>query len=248
MTEAPQPRFLARTKSFTPRFRELRPTLARRFEECRDAFVVDVPRDASHTGIDPDYRFDAEEVFGRRADLVVEVGSGRGEQILAAAQDHPEKDFLAFEVWLPGVARLVAGAGELGLTNVRVIEADAALALKTAFAPGSVSEVWTFFPDPWRKTRHHKRRLVNPEFARSVTRVLQEGGVWRMATDWEDYSKGMLQVVSGAADLVNPHEEKGGFAPRFAGRVETHFEQRAKQEGRPAWDLEVRKARADLES
>ncbi len=240
MTE-PRPVFLARTKSFTPRFRELRPTLARSFEEHRDKFVVEVPRDASHTGIDPGYRFDPEEVFGRRAELVIEVGSGRGEQILAAAQAHPEKDFLAFEVWLPGIARLVAGAGELGLTNVRVVEADAALALKTAFAPGSAGEIWTFFPDPWRKTRHHKRRLVSPEFAGSVARALKEGGVWRMATDWEDYAGGMLRVVSDATDLINPHADAGGFAPRFAGRVETHFEQRAKQEGRPAWDLEVRK-------
>ena len=243
MTGEAKPVYLARTKSFTPRSRELRPTLARQFGQHREDFVVDVPRDASYTGIDPGYRFNLEELFGRTVDLVVEVGSGRGEQVLAAAAAHPEKDFLAFEVWLPGIARLVAGAAEAGLSNVRVVEADAALALKTAFAPGSVSELWTFFPDPWRKSRHHKRRLISPAFAETVVGVLKKGGTWRMATDWEDYSESMLQVANSSPGLENPHQDsetgEGTFAPRFAGRVLTHFEQRAMEEGRPVRDLEV---------
>ena len=245
--------FLARTKSFTRRSRDLNPAQERTYRRFKDEVEIEVPRDVGFTTVDPNFRLDPHALFGRAAPLVVEVGSGRGEQMLADAAAHPERDYLAFEVWRPGLARLVGKAGEQGLTNIRVIEADAQLALKTLLPEGSVSELWTFFPDPWRKSRHHKRRLVSDDFAATASRLLEEGGIWRMATDWEDYAGHMLRVAGRAGDLENPFEDPdwvapepgnevpepstGGFAPRWSGRVQTHFEERGAKEGRPAWDL-----------
>ncbi|MFZ1381496.1 MAG: tRNA (guanosine(46)-N7)-methyltransferase TrmB [Scrofimicrobium sp.] len=272
--------FMARTKSFTRRSRDLKPALERTFEKHRDTYVIGVPRDIGLTTVRPDFRLSPTEVFGREAPLVVEVGSGRGEQMLTAAASNPERDYLAFEVWVPGLARLAAKAGEAGLTNIRVIEADAQLALKSILDEATVSELWTFFPDPWRKSRHHKRRLVSDDFAETVARVLEDGGLWRLATDWENYAGQMLGVLSRADELENPYElesvapqdamqeagpstgqsagpdteldgaqdaaegtvqvpapETGGFSPRFAGRVFTHFEERGAKAGRSAWDL-----------
>lgn len=256
--------FMARTKSFTRRSRELTPSLERAFQKHRGAYVIEVPRDVGLTTVHRDYRLDIREAFGREAPLVVEVGSGRGEQVLNTAAQNPERNYLALEVWVPGIARLTAKAAEAGLSNVRVIEADAQLALETMLDEGSVSELWTFFPDPWRKTRHHKRRLVSDSFAQTAARVLEVGGLWRLATDWEDYAGQMLGVLSRAEELENPYEieppavlesiqgvaqdtaedtvqvslpETGGFSPRFEGRVLTHFEERGVKAGRPAWDL-----------
>ncbi|WRS29383.1 tRNA (guanosine(46)-N7)-methyltransferase TrmB [Actinomycetaceae bacterium MB13-C1-2] len=198
--------FMARTKSFTRRSRDLKPALERAFAKHRDKYVIEVPRDVGLTTAHPDFRLSPTEVFGREAPLVVEVGSGRGEQMLTAAASNPERDYLAFEVWVPGLARLTAKAGEAGLTNIRVIEADAQLALKSILDEATVSELWTFFPDPWRKSRHHKRRLVSDDFAETVARVLEDGGLWRLATDWENYAGQMLGVLSRAEELENPYE------------------------------------------
>lgn len=243
---------MARTKSFTRRSRDLTPSLDRVFQKHRDSYVIDVPRDIGLTTVAPDYRLDVARAFGREAPLVVEIGSGRGEQIISAATANPERNYLAFEVWVPGMARLVADAGQAGITNIRVIEADAQLALKTMLAEASVSEVWTFFPDPWRKTKHHKRRLVGDDFSGTVARVLEDGGLWRLATDWEDYAGQMLSVLGRAKELQNPYEAElpqdgadsevpapgtGGFSPRYEGRVFTHFEERGSKAGRPSWDL-----------
>src|SRR5690606_14541673 len=133
-------------------------------------------------------RLDPVAVFGRRAPLVVEVGSGNGEALVRAARERPDLDLLGFEVWLPGIGHALAqvqaaGADGTRPGNLRLVPADAAQALGTLLAPGSVEEVWTFFPDPWPKTRHHKRRLVTPQFARTVATVLRPGGLWRLATD-----------------------------------------------------------------
>lgn len=237
--------FLARTKSFTRRSRALPPALARDFAAVEDRYVVQVPRGQGMTSVDPDFQLDAAALFGREAPLVVEVGSGRGEQIVSYASAHPEMDFLAFEVWVPGVARLAVKAAEAGLTNLRIVEADAQQALSTMLPDASVSELWTFFPDPWRKARHHKRRLVGADFASTAARVLVDGAAWRLATDWADYAEQMLDVVAATKCLKNPFapegssagDEGGGYAPRFTGRVATHFEQRAAEEGRPARDI-----------
>ena len=188
------------------------------------------------------------ELFGRRAPLTLEIGSGTGEQIVAAAAAHPDRDYLALEVWVPGIAKLVSKAVEAGVDNIRVLEADAAQALPFLLADASLDEVWTFFPDPWRKARHHKRRLVSDEFAREVARVLRDGGVWRLATDWDNYAWQMRDVIEACPLFENPYRgqrpdpedpepERGGFAPRYEGRVVTHFETRGIDAGRRAHDI-----------
>lgn len=254
------PRFMARTKSFQRRSRDLSPALAAAFEAGKANHLLEVPRDEGMTSVDPSLVLDPHTLFPQDAPLVIEVGSGRGEQILHTASCHPEKNFLAFEVWVPGVARLVAAAAKEGLTNLKVVEADAQQALKTLLPAQSVAELWTFFPDPWRKSKHRKRRLVAADFAQTAARILEDQAVWRMATDWADYAVQMLQVIEASPDFDNPCAdqilnevldaataadlaegalvpEQGGFAPRFAGRVQTHFEERGHDAGRVAYDL-----------
>lgn len=246
------PRFRARTKSFVSRSRELAPALAAQYQQVRERYVLDVPRGEGNTTVAPGYRLDPQAIYGRHAPLYLEIGSGRGEQIVSFASDHPELNFLAFEVWTPGIARLAVEAGKRGLENVKVIEADAQQALPTLLPAASVAEIWTFFPDPWRKTRHHKRRLVSAAFSEVVADLLEDGGIWRMATDWENYAEQMLEVMTADPDFAVATEDaeamspssRGtqmsvpqGFSPRFSGRVRTHFELRGEAEGRPTWDL-----------
>lgn len=246
-TGAPAP-YLARTKSFTRRSRPLHDSLQRTMERHGRDYVLDVPRAEGWTTVAPDYHPDLPALFGREAPLVVEIGPGVGEQVVAAAGRWPGRNFLAFEVWQPGIAKLVSRAAGAGVSNIRVVEADAAQALPVVLGDASVDEVWTFFPDPWRKARHRKRRLVSPEFACEVARVLVDGGVWRLATDWDDYAWQMRDVVESCPALVNPHEgerpdpldpepDRGGFAPRWPGRVTTHFETRGHDAGRRAHDV-----------
>ena len=239
--------FMARTKSFTRRIRDMNPSLERQFAAVRDDYVVDVPRGVGETTVADGYRLDVEGAFGRGAPLFVEIGPGRGEQIVDFASHHLELNFLAFEVWTPGIARLVVAAADRGLTNIRVIEADAQQALPIILEPASVREVWTFFPDPWRKTRHHKRRIVSLEFAKVVADRLEDGGVWRMATDWENYAEHMLEVMGAAPDfLIADADGVPAFSPRFEGRIETHFEQRGMEAGRGTWDIAAVRFPRDL--
>lgn len=240
--------FYARTKSFTRRTRELPANLKRTWEEHASRYLVEVERGIGHTTVAGDVRLDPEALFGRLAPLTIEIGSGTGEQIVEAARAHPERDYLAFEVWVPGIAKLVSKAVAAGVENVRVVEADAQLALPIVFSEAIADEVWTFFPDPWRKARHRKRRLVSDAFAPEVARVLVDGGAWRLATDWDDYAWQMRDVVESCDLFANPYEgerpdpadpepERGGFAPRFEGRVITRFETRGIDAGRAAHDL-----------
>lgn len=197
--------------------------------------VVDPPRGDSFTSVRPHWVFEAAAAFGRSAPLVVEVGSGAGEQVLHAAATRPERDHLAVDVWMDGLVKAVRRATALQLTNVRFLRADARQVFATALPDGSVAEVWTFFPDPWRKARHHKRRLVDDAFAAEVARVLQPGGVWRLATDWPDYAEQMRAVVGRAQGLESRPAD--GWAPRWEGRVPTRYERKAAEEGRVARDL-----------
>ena len=240
--------FMSRTKSFTRRSRELPPNLARTWDAHAGRYVIEPRRGIGYTTVAEDFRLDPVELFGRRAPLTLEIGSGTGEQIVAAAAAHPNRDYLALEVWVPGIAKLVSKAVEAGVDNIRVLEADAAQALPFLLADASLDEVWTFFPDPWRKARHHKRRLVSDEFAREVARVLRDGGVWRLATDWDNYAWQMRDVIEACPLFENPYRgqrpdpedpepERGGFAPRYEGRVVTHFETRGIDAGRRAHDI-----------
>ncbi|WP_206222216.1 tRNA (guanosine(46)-N7)-methyltransferase TrmB [Schaalia sp. ZJ1691] len=239
---------MARTKSFTRRSRDLPIGLQRTWATHGDRYVIEPRRGIGFTTIAEDFHLDIAQEFGRSAPVTVEIGSGTGEQIVAAAASHPDRDYLALEVWVPGIAKLISKAAAAGVSNIRVLEADAAQALPILLKDASVAEVWTFFPDPWRKARHRKRRLVSDSFAREIARILQDGGLWRLATDWDDYAWQMRDVVESCDLLANPYEgerpdpedpepERGGFAPRFQGRIITHFETRGIDAGRRAHDI-----------
>ena len=240
--------FMSRTKSFTRRSRELPPNLARTWDAHAERYVIEPRRGIGYTTVAEDFRLDPVELFGRSAPLTVEIGSGTGEQIVAAAAAHPDRDYLALEVWVPGIAKLVSKAVEACVDNIRVLEADVAQALPIMLGDACLDEVWTFFPDPWRKARHRKRRLVSDAFALQVARVLRDGGAWRLATDWDDYAWQMRDVIEACPLFENPYvgqrpdpedpePERGGFAPRYEGRVVTHFETRGIDAGRRAHDV-----------
>lgn len=240
--------FMSRTKSFTRRSRELPVNLARTWEAHADRYVIEPRRGIGYTTVADDFHLDTEELFDRRAPLTLEIGSGTGEQIVAAAVANPDRDYLALEVWVPGIAKLISKAVDAGVDNIRVLEADVAQALPIMLGDARLDEVWTFFPDPWRKARHRKRRLVSDDFALQVARVLRDGGVWRLATDWDDYAWQMRDVIEGCPLFENPYvgqrpdpedpePKRGGFAPRYEGRVVTHFETRGIDAGRRVHDV-----------
>ena len=179
---------------------------------------------------------DLDRQFGRRAPRTVEIGFGAGDALLALAASEPARDFLGIEVYPPGVGRLLARCHEAGLDNVRVAMADALDVLEYWLAPSSVEEVLVWFPDPWPKKRHHKRRLVQPQFAALVHRVLEPGGTLHLATDWEPYAEHMLDVLDahpGFSNCAAPDR----FMARPARRLETRFESRGRRRGHRVFDL-----------
>lgn len=178
-----------------------------------------------------DPRFSLARWFGREAPLIVEIGSGIGEATAALAAARPEVDVLAFEVWRPGVAHTLGLLAEAGASNVRLISVDAVWAMEHLIAPGSLTELWTFFPDPWPKSKHHKRRLVTPAFAALVASRLQPGGCWRLATDWAHYAEQMREVLDAEPGLT------GGVVERWAERPVTKFERKGLAVGREIVDL-----------
>lgn len=234
------PRVRREVVSFVRRSTRMRPQHLRAWEELRHAYVLDVPRLATNTSIAPGPRPDLPAVFGRSADLVVEIGSGTGESLVAMAADRPADNLLAFEVYLPGIARTVARLHEAEIGNVRLVQADAVDGLALLLAPGAATEVWTFFPDPWPKARHHKRRLITSAFADLVVSRLRPGGAWRLATDWTDYAEQMREVLDQHPELENVGGADG-WAERFADRPLTRFEQRGIEAGRVVHDLHYRR-------
>jgi tRNA (guanine-N7-)-methyltransferase len=172
--------------------------------------------------------------FGRRAPLVLEIGFGMGDATAKIAAARPEIDFLGIEVHPPGVGALLKRIGELGLTNLRIVQHDAVEVLQRMVAPQSLAGVHVFFPDPWHKLRHHKRRLIQPAFASLLASRLAPGAVLHCATDWENYATQMLEVLSAEPTLRNTVE---GFAERPALRPLTKFENRGLGLGHGVWDL-----------
>jgi tRNA (guanine-N7-)-methyltransferase len=177
---------------------------------------------------------DPEAVFGRRAGLVVEVGSGMGETTAQIAAEHPERDYLAIEVHAPGVGSLLKHVAERGLTNVRIVQHDAVEVLREMVPEASLAAIHIFFPDPWPKKRHHKRRLVQPAFAELAATRLAPGGILHVATDWEEYAYHVLQVLADSPFLRNTAD---GFAQRPRWRPETKFERRGVGLGHGVWDI-----------
>ena len=177
---------------------------------------------------------DRPATFGRTAPLVVEIGFGMGAATAAIAQAHPETDYLGIEVHPPGVGALLRQIGERGIGNVRIVQDDAVEVMERMIAPGSLAGVHIFFPDPWHKNRHHKRRLIQPPFVRLLASRLAPGATLHCATDWQHYAEQMLAVLSAEPNLANA---SAGYAPRPALRPLTKFEQRGLDRGHGVWDL-----------
>jgi tRNA (guanine-N7-)-methyltransferase len=177
---------------------------------------------------------DFKALFGREAPVVVEIGSGMGETTARIAAENPESDYVAIEVHAPGVGSLLRRVDEEGLTNVRVVQHDAFEVLRDMVPAGSLAGIHVFFPDPWPKKRHHKRRLVQPAFAELAASRLARGGRLHVATDWQEYADQILAVLSVVPGLTNT---AAGFAPRPAWRPETKFEQRGRRLGHGVWDV-----------
>jgi tRNA (guanine-N7-)-methyltransferase len=217
----------------------MRPNQRRAWEAYRDRFVLEVPRLDTSTSVHPAASLDLEKAFGRHAELIVEIGPGTGESLVPMANARPKVDVLAFEVYQPAIARMLAQLASNGLDNVRIVEADAVAAMEHLVPPRSVDEIWLFFPDPWHKARHHKRRLLTPEFAALSAARLKPLGIWRIATDWADYAERMREVLDSDPSLANLHPNS--WAPRWDGRPVTHFEQRGLDAGRQIFDLAYRR-------
>ena len=177
-------------------------------------------------------------LFGRRAETILEIGFGMGETTAAIAAAHPEKNFLGIEVHTPGVGSLLKQIAAAGLGNLRLVQHDAVEVLRDMVAPESLDGIHIFFPDPWPKKRHHKRRLVQTDFVALLAGRLKSGGYLHLATDWQDYAEQMLAVLAAAPRLAN---SAAGFAPRPAWRPQTKFETRGLNLGHGVWDLVFRK-------
>lgn len=212
----------------------MNPSQQRAWDTLADGLVVAVPPRELSTSIHPDFHIDWAATFGRNAPLSIEIGSGNGEALVALASQRPDTNIIAFEVFQPAVASTLSRIHRAGLTNIRVVLANGVEGLTYLVAPSSVTELWTFFPDPWHKPRHHKRRLVSPEFAQLVASRLAPAGVWRLATDWPDYADAMRETLDASPYLRNLHD---GWAPRFADRPLTKYESRGLEAGRPVRDL-----------
>jgi tRNA (guanine-N7-)-methyltransferase len=213
--------------SYARRGSRFTPTQREAWDAHHDAWVI--PDEAVDA---PD--FSPSSWFGRRAPIIVEVGSGIGEATAALAVRRPAYDVLAFEVWRPGVAHTLGLLAAAGASNVRLVSVDAVWALEHLFGPASIEELWTFFPDPWPKKRHHKRRLVSPHFAALAADRLRPGGLWRLATDWADYAARMRAVLDAQPGL------QGGPTERWADRPMTRFERKGIAAGRTITDLTYR--------
>jgi len=230
MTEAPPKHRPIR--SFVRREGRMTPAQQRAMDELWPVYGLDLE----------DCPLDPMAVFGRRAPLALEIGFGMGDALLAMATAAPDADFIGVEVHRPGVGSLLNRLRAAGITNVRLFCADAVEVIERCLPAGSLARVCLFFPDPWHKKRHHKRRLVQPPFVERVRDRLAPGGVFHLATDWEDYARHMLEVLSRSEGLRNTAAD-GRFVPRPSYRPETKFERRGMRLGHGVWDLVFERAR-----
>ncbi len=181
-------------------------------------------------------RLDYAQIFGRRAPLVLEIGFGMGETTAYLAETRPDIDFLGIEVHTPGVGALLKMIGERSLTNLRVVQHDAVEVLENMIAPGTLAGIHVFFPDPWQKARHHKRRLLNPQLVSLLTSRLAEGGYLHCATDWENYAEQMREVLSSEPGLILNSGHESRQNPLMT-RPITKFENRGRKLGHGVWDM-----------
>lgn len=197
----------------------------------------------AHEQLWPRYGIEAEggpldlvALFGRQAPVSLEIGFGNGENLVALASAHPDEDFIGVEVHPPGVGHLLHTAAAAGLANLRVFQHDAVEVLRQRIQPDSLAAILVLFPDPWPKSRHHKRRLVNGEFAALAASRLVPGGTLQLATDWVPYAEWMLEVLDAAPELRN-RAAGGRYVPRNPGRARTRFEARGERLGHEVRDL-----------
>lgn len=186
-------------------------------------------------GVDlSDQQLDFDQLFGRKAFTILEIGFGNGLSLAQMAETQPETNFFGVEVHKPGVGSLLVQVKKRGLTNVRVSGDDAVEVLSKQIPDNSLDRVQIFFPDPWHKKRHHKRRLIQAEFVTQLVSKLKSSGVIHVATDWENYAEHILDVLSNQPDLQNTVEN---YAAKPAYRPNTKYEERGKRLGHSVWDL-----------
>ncbi len=224
MSDETRPPHDGRIRSFVLRAGRLGPGQQRALADLGPRFVL--PFQPSPLDLDA--------AFGRRAPRMLEIGFGMGDATAQVAAAAPERDFIGIEVHAPGVGALLKRIGELQLTNLRLLQHDAVEVLQQMLAPGSLAGVHIWFPDPWHKKRHHKRRLIQPPFVQLLVSRIAPGGYLHLATDWQPYAEQMLEVLSAEPQLVNT---AGGYAPRPAWRPLTKFENRGLKLGHGVWDL-----------
>jgi len=191
-------------------------------------------------GLDADNTLNFNEAFGNTNPVVFEIGFGMGGSLFEMASNAPDINFVGVEVHRPGVGALLAAAGDADLKNLRLLCCDAVELLKNQVPDNSLMRLQLYFPDPWHKKRHHKRRIVQPEFAALVARKLQDGGVFHMATDWEPYAEHMAEVMNAAPDYENC-ATSGVYSEKPDYRPSTKFEKRGERLGHGVWDLLYRK-------
>lgn len=185
---------------------------------------------------------DFEQVFGRKAPTIFEIGFGMGETTATIAKNHPENNYIALEVHTPGVGSLLKDIHEQGITNIRIIQHDAVEVLRDMIPLNSLDGVHVFFPDPWPKKKQQKRRLLQGPMVRAIAEHLKPGGYLHSATDWEEYAQQMLEVYSAEPLLENTADAQlGGYAPKPAYRPQTKFETRGLRLGHGVWDVVFRK-------
>jgi len=223
-SESPNPLAQRSIRSFVVRAGRMGPGQTRALAELGPRFMVPYVAE----------RFDADASFGRSVPRVLEIGFGMGDATVAIAQAMPGTDFIGVEVHTPGVGALLKRIGELGLTNLRLIQHDAVEVLRDMLAPESLAGVHVFFPDPWHKKKHNKRRLIQPAFVHLLAGRIAPGGYLHCATDWQPYAEQMLEVLSAEPALRNTAE---GYAPRPDYRPLTKFENRGLKLGHGVWDL-----------
>lgn len=185
-------------------------------------------------------RLDLARLYGNSNPVHLEIGFGNGESIARMAGANPDNNYLGVEVHRPGVGRLLLQIAESRLTNLRIIRHDAVEVLDHCLDDASLEAIYLFFPDPWHKRRHHKRRILQPGFVTRLARVIRPGGIFHAATDWEDYAEQMMSVLTASADFQNCAGE-GAFTSRPEYRSPTRFEKRGRRLGHGVWDLVFRR-------
>jgi tRNA (guanine-N7-)-methyltransferase len=222
---------LRRIRSFVTRAGRVSTGQRRAMDELGPRFVVPFSPEQ------PDW----DAVFGRRAPRILEIGFGMGGTTAEIALLRPDDNFIGVEVHAPGVGALLKLMGEQNVSNIRIVQHDAVEVLKQMIAPESLDGVHIFFPDPWHKARHHKRRLIQPEFVALLASHLKPGAYLHCATDWQNYAEQMLDVLGAEPALVNTADGAQGYTPRPTYRPVTKFERRGLRLGHGVWDLVFRR-------